>query len=166
MAEKSFTASFASAFAEISPTTLRAWTGDARFVKEADVALVAGDILAFAPEDQRRPLPQYTWGRYTSEDLLRLHIITRLRADGWCLDDALRVVGKELLSPSHEPPTNYLVLIRVAGKTIRRRFWKKKDFENYILGEGSEYIVQTVLRVEHLRKEVEQKIAQMEDDDA
>ena len=55
--------------------------------------------------------------RYTADDLSRLFIVTKLRANGWALDDALSVIGQRLLQTLKEPRVKYLVVVRSRGKT-------------------------------------------------
>ena len=164
MAETFFRPSFAAHFAGVSAITLRGWSNTNRFVSEADVLGEVEKVLQHVPEDRRVPLPQYRWGSYTVDDLVRLRIIYLLRKAGWELTDALTAIGLQLLQHLREPPVKAVGVRRIGEKFIVTKLWTNEEISRFVT-EGP-HPIRTVILVEEIRKSVVSEIAAMEACDA
>jgi hypothetical protein len=165
MAEAFFRPFFAAHFAGVSAITLRGWSNTDRFVSYAAILREAEKVLQFVPEDRRVPLPQYRWGSYCVDDLVRLRIICMLRKSGWELTDALSAIGGQLLQDHREPPVKAVGITRDGEKFNVKKFWTNEEIARFVT-KGLHPEILTVIPVEEIRKSVVSEIATMEDFDA
>ena len=122
-------------------------------------------VLQFVPEDRRLPLPQYRWGSYSVDDLVRLRIIFLLRKGGWELTDALTAIGEHLLQHHREPPVKAVGVRRIGEKLIVTKFWTDEETARFVT-QGPYLEIRTVIPVEEIRKSVVSEIGAMEACDA
>jgi hypothetical protein len=162
--QQQFRPALAAAFAEISPTTFRGWCASGGFLPEYEFIGEINKVLKFVPEDRRKPLRQYHWGAYSIDDLIRLAAISRLREMGWNLDAALAAIGKSPFSLS-DRPVEALVITQTKGEYKLSRFHKESEAARFAAQQCHSGVL-TFISVTAIRKQVEQRLSEMETGDA
>jgi hypothetical protein len=166
MDKQQFRPSLAAEFAEINPTTFRGWCASGGFKPESEHIREVNEYLKHIHEDRRKPLRHHHWGAYSIDDLVRLKAISRLREMGWNLDAALAAVGQHVLSLDGSP-VEALVITRAEkaeGGYALSRFQKESEAARFAAQQCQSGVL-TIISVTAIRKQVEQRLSEMETGD-